>query len=354
MKKRKQWIDFLRGFVMLLVIWGHIDRIHHPFFLLTGAFKIPLFFAITGYVFNDRKGDVKIFVQKLFSTIIVPWVILSLVWAKVPYYLLLKRKPASAAKVLYRFVSGKDFWFMPCLVVAEIIFFIIRKYIKDVKMQYLAMAAVCIVGVIFSRMGIMRFALADVACTSLGFMLFGYWFRNNEESIKEWFSGARLAIPGAIFVCLAVAEELVFGGRTIDVHMNKYFNYPLAALMIFTAMLFWFLAAERTERYIQAKRNNGGESSESRINTGRRNPALAWVVFVGQNTLVFYILHYIVRKVLTKAYKILLHVKLPKNTMGFLAMMIPLCIILSIASIIINRWFPFVVGKSAPRKQKKD
>lgn len=59
--KRKIWVDLLRGFAMLLVIMGHIAKTESIFFLLTSPFKMPLFFAITGYVFNDRGETPKSF-----------------------------------------------------------------------------------------------------------------------------------------------------------------------------------------------------------------------------------------------------------------------------------------------------
>jgi len=56
-KRRQPWLDFLRGFAMLLVIWGHIAKTERMFYVFTGPFKMPLFFAITGYVFNDGGGN---------------------------------------------------------------------------------------------------------------------------------------------------------------------------------------------------------------------------------------------------------------------------------------------------------
>lgn len=55
-KQRLGYIDSLRGFAMLLVVFGHI--IYHSFNLETNSYKIvssihlPLFFYISGFVVN--------------------------------------------------------------------------------------------------------------------------------------------------------------------------------------------------------------------------------------------------------------------------------------------------------------
>ncbi len=51
-KTRIEWVDFARGIVMLLVIWGHLDTNHIAFFTWTNAIKLPGLFVISGYFFR--------------------------------------------------------------------------------------------------------------------------------------------------------------------------------------------------------------------------------------------------------------------------------------------------------------
>ena len=113
---RKLWIDSLRGIALLLVIYGHCIPSWKDFFIITSPVKMPLFFAISGYLFNPRNGDVKKFFKNLFFKLFVPWIILGMIW---PY-----------TDPFHRFISlllGYD-WFMPTLILSEIIWFYIRKY----------------------------------------------------------------------------------------------------------------------------------------------------------------------------------------------------------------------------------
>ena len=119
---RKEWLDFLRGFAMLLVIWGHVGPKYRLFSVITGPFKMSLFFAITGYLFSDRNGDAKVFFLKLFRTIVIPWIVLSLIWLK-PIYAIIIGRPNRITSYLVQFVSGKTFWYIPCILIAETLFF---------------------------------------------------------------------------------------------------------------------------------------------------------------------------------------------------------------------------------------
>lgn len=55
MNSRKEWIDGLRALAMLIVMTWHISNGINSqwlFSLITAPIMIPLFFSITGYVFN--------------------------------------------------------------------------------------------------------------------------------------------------------------------------------------------------------------------------------------------------------------------------------------------------------------
>ena len=83
---RLGWVDALRAFALVLVAWGHIrSKQNTDFFLLTSLVKIPLFFAITGFVFNDRNLQWRSLLKKAIFRIVIPWFVCSLVWLKMGY-----------------------------------------------------------------------------------------------------------------------------------------------------------------------------------------------------------------------------------------------------------------------------
>jgi len=318
-KDRKQWIDFLRGLAMLLVIWGHIDRSIGLYFLITSPFKMPMFFAITGYVFNDRDGNVKAFLKNLFFRIIIPWFILSLVWLKV-ILVCVNGHPDKIGGLLYDFFSGEDFWFMPCIIIAQCIFFVIRKFIRKNTAQYIVMAAVSVCGLIMTHFGVCRFALLDVACTAQLFILFGYWFRRREASILSAVSTAKLFILIAAYAALTVCSIFLFPDQRMDVHTNRYYSFWLCGLMILIGLLVWFVGAQRMKKFPR------------------------WLVFVGQNTLVFYIVHYHVRRAFSWGID-KTGLPFPQGIAGSIIEFVIVCLILTVISLIINKWLPFAAGR---------
>ena len=316
---RKQWIDFLRGIAMLLVIWGHIAPEQDLFFVITSPFKIPLFFAITGYVFNDRNGDWKIFGKKLFFSIIIPWLVLSLVWARA-LSAIVHNDVTRIPVLFYNLVSGKTLWFMPCIIVAETIQFFIRWLLKTKRDRYIAMVVAAAIGLFLGRRGMARFALLDVALVSQAFMLFGLWYKDHEQWLAEKL-GLRVQAAGlALYVLLIAVSIFAYPGRSLDVHMNEYYNYLICGAMIFLSLLLLFL-----------------------FFSGRRSLP-RWIVFVGQNTLAFYMLHGFVRSAFAKCLSVLGIRRQPMILWEGIEM-VAVCASVSVLALIINRWLPFIAGK---------
>ncbi|MBR5429913.1 MAG: acyltransferase [Firmicutes bacterium] len=319
---RKLWLDCLRGLAMLLVIWGHIDRSDSWFFLLTSPFKMPLFFAITGYLFNDRNGDVRVFARKILVSLVIPWMVLSLVWAKALYWLVLM-KPGMIPGELYSLISGKDFWYMPCIILAEIFQFAIRRLCRVRWQRYAACAAAGAAGLLLHGVEAARFAMLDVALAAQLYMLFGLWFRDHEERIVRVCSWKILIAAAAAYAGLAAVSAVYFPGRAMDVHLNTYYSYPICGAMVFLSLLILFTAAQRLPRFPR------------------------WLVFVGQNTLVFYILHYYARSVYARGLRLI-----GLGGTGLLwqaAEFVFVCAAMTAVALIISRWFPFVAGKAADR-----
>jgi len=212
---------------------------------------------------------------------------------------------------------------MPCIVIAECIYFCIRKYIVSRHGQCIALASVSMLGLVMGHYGIGRFAMFDVACISQAFILFGYWFKNNEITLRENIGNSKLLLLFGIYVALVTMSMILFPGRSIDVHNNRYYSYLLCGVMIFISMLILFVAAPKITCY--------------------RNKFLRWVVFVGQNTLVFYIMHYDARIAIGKFLQI---TKLPfESFIEYFVAFVFICLTMTMASFIINNRFPFVVGK---------
>ena len=133
-KKRLDYNDLAKSLGMLTILWGHIR--------LTGwsndfvyAWHIPLFFFLSGMVFNKRKyADFKTFFMKKVKSLLVPYAIFSIltwgVWAvftfvshnNVESYWMPLAQTFIAQGSGGFLVHNVPLWFVTCLFVIEIVY----------------------------------------------------------------------------------------------------------------------------------------------------------------------------------------------------------------------------------------
>ena len=70
-KERKNWIDWMKTFGMLAIIWGHCFPTLFSSFLY--AFSVGSFFVLSGYLVKHENSQ-RVFWVKLFRTLFVPYV----------------------------------------------------------------------------------------------------------------------------------------------------------------------------------------------------------------------------------------------------------------------------------------
>lgn len=318
---RKTWIDVLRGLAMLFVLYGHLAASWSEFFVFTSPVKIPLFFAITGYVFNSQNGDIKKFFNNIFIKLCIPWLILSLLPLKIIKALILDHSMVAVGRYIIEFFSGEVLWYMPCCIIAEIIMFFVRKYSKNGKSIILFSIAISVIGYILSKNGIMDLAGFNTACIAQLYILIGWFFREYEDDIMKH-DILLSSILAIIYISLGTASLFLYPGEVLDVHTNYYYNLPICIVMILSGCVLMFIFARKFEL-------------KSRT-----------VAFIGRNTLVFYMLNAYALKVIYKIFEVT-NINLPENQISWLIMVVLICIICTGIAIFINRFMPICVGKKA-------
>lgn len=319
-QKRKAWIDGLRGLAMIFVLYGHFASGWTEYFVFTSAIKIPLFFAITGYVFKTRDGNFQRFVKNLAIKIGIPWIVLTLLPIKI-LYRMIRLDFLGAAKYLYTFISGGVYWYMPCCILAEIIFFMIVKHGKHIRSVVFLAIAVSIFGFILAALRVGCFAQFRVACIAQAFMVIGYLFRQNEQN--RYFQNNERVIyicASVLYLILGIATLIFYPHQCMDVHVSRYYNLPICMGMIITGLTAVFILFRKYYK---------------------KDGVLS---FVGQNTLVFYMLGAQCKSatisILTK-----LHFPLAKNPFVWFLLLLLVCVECAVLSCIMNRVCPLFVGK---------
>ena len=226
MNNRLGYIDLAKGIGMLTIIWGHIHTGISTHIVY--AFHIPLFFFLSGLVFNRKRYDnFGNFLKKRWKGLIFPYIVFSvmtwIVWAAYSYTThaevqsywmpLLQTLIAQGSKGYL--IHNVPLWFVTCLLVVEIIYYFTS------KMYTWANIFVCIVlgslGVWMSITDVFDFSLspwsADVALMALPFYTIGSLLNENvgHEKLINVVKNNRLV---SILIMLMAAVLLFVGGTT--------------------------------------------------------------------------------------------------------------------------------------------
>lgn len=316
---RKPWLDACRALAILFVIYGHQQKSGLFYFMFTSPVKVTMFFVISGYLFNYRSGNVRDFFKNLLLKIVLPWLILA-----IPQNLareIIKGTAADYVGMLYNIISGEEFWYMPCCILAESIFFFVLKYARTRKGIYLASGLLGITGFVLAKFDMLGFAGLNTALICQLFLLFGQMYRWYENQIALHLQNKttiKLFGVTAAYVIMVMANRLLFSKTGMNVHNNQYGLIPLGLLSIWVGCWLLFEVAKRI-----------------------RLPRI--LCFIGQNTLFFYMYEQMFRGVFRRGFEIL-HLSF-KGHLNSLLVCIPACAALCAAALIINRVFPFAVGK---------
>lgn len=310
-RKRIEWLDGLRAFAMVAVVLVHSSfeaKGWWTFNVFIGPIMLPLFFAISGYLFQSREENSKTFFIKLFKKLIVPLIFLSMIWIRL--LLIPFRGTDYFIHHFINFITGKDLWYINACIIAEIIFFYIRTIFPKPWKTSCAAIILAIAGFLLTKTNIGDYILIDRALIAQSFLLTGFLFRTYEQQITRNIQYAFGNL--VIYIALGVTLAFLLPGTNIDIYMNTYPSVPLCFLMIFIGNITLFALCSR---FIKA--------------------VPTWIKFIGQNTLVIYGLHGLVLAYFS-----------PTNWIQAFGTATAVTLICCIAAILLNRIIPQAVGKN--------
>ena len=306
---------------LIFVIYVHQGCSSSGFRLLSSPVKIPLFFAITGYVFNEERRDPRAFAGRLLRGLVAPWLALGLLGTLAVSVLTgISALPARLIELL----TGEGAWYMPCCIVAECLWFLILKYGRNAAGICCATLAAFGLGLLAARFDLLNLWMINRALIAQAWILVGWLLRHYGDRLKRlgWKAPAAAAI---LYIALACVSHALYPGKSIDVHLNRYYSLPICLAMVVVGNAALFTAF-------------GGHL--------KRIPrAVSWF---GQNTLVIYMVHnYTVRL----PAHLLKFAGLPINPPLALAAMLPVCAFYMLVAAGINRFAPVLAGRAAPARK---
>lgn len=321
--KRIEWIDYSKAIGAMFVICLHIPNADRALDIIN-SFVLPLFFFLSGLTIKFE-GSFISFIKKRICTLVWPSIILcgvvvdiiKIVYAKIvgmPNPVDFKK---AALGIVLQMRGSYEFgaWFLICLFSAQIMFWIVYKYI--VKKKELSWVISLIFFVIGSGYSLFIHKplpwSADVAFFAVAFMSLGFYLKE-----KGWLNRLvqyKYAVVYLLIFILGNTLFIVFSQR-MNVFLNDIGN-PLTMLM--TTL--------------------GGIGVVCVVcNIFKKNKLLE---FIGQNSLIIYCLQY-------APIYILNHILGKKvSVVNFLLYFIIVLVISCLLALLIDKKMRFLVGKRA-------
>ena len=347
-KSRLQWADAARGFAILLVLIGHSCP-PDAFNVLIYAFHMPLFFLLSG-IFLVLDKPLKPILYKRIRTILVPFFVYNIVllfsdWRIVafsPNY----HTPIDIQSRLLGTLTGwrggifsSSLWFLPALFMAQwAVIACYRKGQKCHKHSYLITTflwfMLTLLGIIYCQLiGIELPMSFDAALVASGFLIVGHqWMSHGISHMKGW----PLLTTTIVFLLSAYGNYLIMGmgSNHVDMSTNTLGNIPFFYVGAITGS---FLIIRVSCILTNLPRNL------------RFVRGLQWC---GYHSLAIYCIHRIPMNLVIAFTNLVPWLNEPTVlSEGIRSAIIVVATVLFLipAILIVNRWFPWTLGKSYTR-----
>ena len=313
--QRLEWIDITKGFAIFLMVFGH-SGIPKSISNYIWSFHMPLFFIISGYLYNASKYKSLIsLLQKRIYTLIVPYIIFSIL-AFIGMY------PLDLAKweELYKGWEGYALWFIPVLFTTEVLFnyllFILSKFNNN--KQYVLEVIVLIlalIGFILSKLEFHCFFKLEV--TFFGVFFYGTGFIS-KRFLQNISMKKRIILPS-----LSLQIVIVQFMPTIDMAFNKFGYFLPNTIIALWGTINVILMAKHISVWDD------------------KNFIKDFLIWAGKNTLIIMGLSQVISVVIKSIWNT---TYLPAITNSIIRHCL-LWTILYICSIIFNKYTPFLIGR---------
>ena len=189
MKERIEWIDMAKGYGILLVIYAHLGR--DSLWTWMYSFHLPLFFFLSGYVFNGQRkfGE---FVQKKCKAILVPYFCLGIPMVMFQILLLINAGKFSLKECLWLVKSLLlqerfwTLWFIACLFCLNLLLYALFRVCKKEWMVSAVSVIMPIMGLCYYKYGGRPLPWnVDVCAMAIPFFYVGYACKKYGQMIEE-------------------------------------------------------------------------------------------------------------------------------------------------------------------------
>ncbi|MEH7549320.1 acyltransferase family protein [Neobacillus vireti] len=345
MSKRLDWLDIGKGLGMLLVMLGHAD-IPTPLKTYIYTFHMPLFFFLSGYLYNkDMFPSLKVFFKKRTKSLILPYLSFSLVayfwFLLLNHFGLVNYKNNLLTPLLGSVIAERKsiwtvhtgaLWFVACLFCTELLFYFIAKIGQTKKAIGFFLLVISVVGCFYNKMvGQPLPWNIDVAMISVGFYGAGYLFKEYNKNLER-FNHLKALVLLLIVNLFTGYFNYVLTGERVDFYNSSLGNIVLFYLSAFSGIgafviLIKHMKKNKVLQYI-------GKNS--------------FIYLAFHQKIVFFVFSLLIQKSIFNFESIINHPIVEGVLFTFITV-----VILIPAVYTINHYFPFMLGKTTRKSMRE-
>lgn len=336
---RLHYLDMAKGIGIILVVIGHSGKGSDGLITWLTSFHMPLFMIISGMLLCYKKEEEQSFLLNIkgkFFQIMVPYIIFSVIYLLIALCEIHRLKEGYLTNAVLQTVSFYGIsvlWFLPALFMGETLFLFIRQKTS------LLFTALCSMAVFTLSLLINQLWNGLETADSLFSLWLAYLIT---ALIRSGIAVLFLAV-GYFSMCLLLKQNL---SRLQSLILSLAFfgvNYVISSInnktdlrfLIFNNLLLYFTGAI--------------SGSIAVICLCKALPPLKLLSYFGKNSLIIMVTHldcYIILLSLNFAHFINQYVTRAKEYIFCLNLALSLLVLETIIIYIINRYLPFLIGKS--------
>jgi fucose 4-O-acetylase-like acetyltransferase len=320
-------VDIAKGLVILLVLLGHLLMSDALLKKSIYAFHMPFFFIAAGFFLPEK--PFKQYLSRRFLTLIVPYFFFAMFYGM----LSLKNIPPmlyATNQSLLKSGSNGMLWFLPSLFFALLVGHLLKNRIKG---------------------NLMLSIITIVTCISLGYLLNNQYHGGCLNMFRKW--GLPFAIDVVLISSAFVLIGYLFAYRNGLQWLNNRPRYQLAIMSLLVCVVLLSTFYETRKQYPQMATGDLGNwyvyfvvaviatmgilSFSCLLSSFRWK---RWLVWFGENSLTVFLVHRMLVGILNER---IIHGS--NNILLYILSFVLLCVFSTICTMIINKYFPYLVGK---------
>lgn len=216
-KTRKNWIDWMRAFGMLLIVWGHTFPTDVTPFIY--SFNVPLFFIVSGFLFK-QEASFGTMLKKNWHSLILPYLLLCLIkdfshfikhYDDFNELILTPLGILSGFHTFFDAPAAKNLWFVYTLILLKVIFQLVgNKNINFIVTLLLSFVGIYICHIYnYHPMWAVTNTFLALPFFMLGYLISSKNYTTILDNVVAYVKSKNNVLIGVIFVLLIILQFFV-------------------------------------------------------------------------------------------------------------------------------------------------